>query len=82
MEITEEKNCTGELKFEDAMSRLEQIVADLERGRCELDESLSLFEEGVKLVKLCTAKLDSAAQKVKILTADGTDAADKGDEND
>ena len=60
-----------DLKFEQAIDRLEQIVSALEAGKCDLDESLTLFEEGVSLVKLCSEKLDSAAEKVKILTSDG-----------
>ena len=57
-----------DIKFEDAISKLESIVSTLETGKCELDESLALFEEGVSLVKLCSARLESASQKVKILT--------------
>ncbi len=57
-----------ELKFEEAIERLEKIVSTLEGGKCDLDESLTLFEEGVSLVKLCSAKLDAASEKVKILT--------------
>ena len=82
METTEIINGSDEVKFEEAMSRLEQIVSDLERGKCDLDESLGLFEEGVKLVKLCSAKLENAAQKVKILTAEGKESDDEGEEND
>ena len=40
----------------------------MEQGNVPLEESLKLFEEGVGLVRACTAKLDSAEQKVKILT--------------
>ncbi len=67
-----EKN-TG-MTFEAAMARLEEIVRMLESGNAPLDTSLSLFEEGVALVKLCNSKLDAAEQKVKILTdaGDGT----------
>ena len=57
-----------EMNFENAIARLEQIVRALESGNAPLDESLSLFEEGVRLVKLCTDKLDSAESKIKILT--------------
>lgn len=57
-----------EMSFEGAMGRLEEIVSALEKGDAPLDRSLELFEEGVKLVKLCSAKLEDAEQKVKILT--------------
>ena len=62
------------LTFEAAMARLEEIVHALEGGNAPLDQSLSMFEEGVALVKLCNSRLDAAEQKVKILTAapDGT----------
>lgn len=56
-----------ELTFETALSRLEEIVRALDGGSAPLDESLALFEEGVGLVKLCSGKLDSAEQRVKIL---------------
>lgn len=53
--------------FEQAMSRLEEIVKTLERGECDLDESLKLFEEGAKLARSCNEMLDKAEQKVNIL---------------
>ena len=56
-----------EMTFEAALIRLEEIVRLLESGNAPLDESLSLFEEAVGLVKLCNSKLDCAEQKVKIL---------------
>lgn len=56
-----------ETTFEDALTRLEEIVRTLDGGNAPLDKSLSLFEEGVALVKLCSGKLDSAEQRVKIL---------------
>lgn len=58
---------TKEMKFEQALSRLEEIVRALDSGAAPLDESLALFEEGVRLVKLCSEKLDGAEQRVKIL---------------
>ena len=53
--------------FEQNMSRLEEIVLALERGECDLDESLKLFEEGAKLARSCNEMLDKAEQKVMIL---------------
>lgn len=60
--------------FEEAMSRLDEIVGLLERGDAPLEESLKLFEEGTKLMKQCSGLLDKAEQKVRQLTggADGT----------
>ncbi|MCQ2770703.1 MAG: exodeoxyribonuclease VII small subunit [Clostridia bacterium] len=56
-----------EIKFEEALERLENIVDMMESGEAPLDKSLELFEEGIKLVKLCTEKLDKAEQKIKIV---------------
>ncbi len=58
-----------EWTFEKAMTRLEQIVAALEGGRCTLDESLKLFEEGTKLTAYCSRLLKEAEQKIIKLTA-------------
>lgn len=55
------------LKFEDAMTRLETIVTELEKGDLPLDESLKIFEEGIKLSKSCLKILDEAERKVEIL---------------
>lgn len=59
----------AEMTFEQAMTRLEQIVATLESGRCTLDESLKLFEEGTKLTAYCAEQLKTAEQKIVKLTA-------------
>ena len=55
------------MTFESALARLEEIVGAMESGDAMLDQSLSLFEEGIGLVKFCTKALDDAEQKVKIL---------------
>ncbi len=60
-----------EWTFEKAMARLEQIVTALEGGRCTLDDSLKLFEEGTKLTAYCSRLLKEAEQKIVKLTADG-----------
>lgn len=56
------------MTFESAIARLEEIVRILEGGQAQLDSALSMFEEGVALVKLCNSRLDSAEQKVKMIT--------------
>lgn len=58
------------LKFENAMARLETIVSDLEKGDLPLDESLKIFEEGIRLSKTCLKMLDDAERKVEILIQD------------
>ena len=57
------------ITFEQAMARLEQIVATLESGRCSLDDSMKLFEEGAKLTAFCQKALRSAEQKIIKLTS-------------
>jgi len=64
------------IKFEDALRRLEEIVRLLEGGDSALDTSLELFEEGVALVKLCNKQLDEAEQKVTMLTLSETGGAE------
>lgn len=55
------------LSFEEAMQRLDGIVKRLEHGDVALDESLSLFEEGSRLLASCNQMLDAAEQKVIML---------------
>ena len=59
-----------EMTFEEAVARLEAIVHTMESGNAQLEEALALFQEGASLVQFCNQKLDSAEQKVKILTED------------
>ncbi len=53
--------------FEEALVRLEEIIQKLEKGELNLEESLTLFEEGIALARHCNAKLDEAQGKVEIL---------------
>ena len=57
--------------FEKALDKLEEIVQGLESGDLSLDEALKKYEEGVKLARLCTKKLDAVQRKVEILIKDG-----------
>lgn len=59
---------TKQPTYEEAITRLEQIVAKLESGQCTLDESLKLFEEGTKLTAFCSRALKSAEQTIVKLT--------------
>ena len=54
-------------KFDESLKKLEGIVARLEEGDLALEESLKLFEEGIKLSRLCTKQLEEAERKVEIL---------------
>lgn len=55
--------------FEQSITELEKIVERLENGDVTLDESLELFEKGIKLSKSCQKMLDSAEKKVSVLMA-------------
>lgn len=54
-----------EINFESALKRLEEISAEMEEGKLSLDESVKLYEEGVKLSKYCSWKLSDVDQKVE-----------------
>jgi exodeoxyribonuclease VII small subunit len=54
-------------KFEEALGKLEDIVKKMESGDMTLEESLKAFEEGIKLARLCSRKLDEAERRVEIL---------------
>lgn len=58
------------VKFEQAMARLEAIVGELEKGDLPLDESLKIFEEGIRLSKNCLKVLEEAERKVEVLIQD------------
>ena len=58
----------GQIKFEQAMQRLEQIVEDLEKGELDIDKSLEIFEEGIKMSRVCSKKLNEAEAKIEKLT--------------
>lgn len=61
-----------DLSFEEAMTKLEKIVKELESGSCDLDNSINLYTEGMNLAKYCGDKLNNATEKVnKILTENG-----------
>lgn len=55
------------LSFEEALARLEAIVQELEEGEADLDRTLSLYEEGVRLSKLCHKRLEAAEKKIEVL---------------
>lgn len=56
--------------FEKSLEQLQEIVSKLEAGDVSLDESLTLFEKGIKLSKSCQKILDDAEKKVSVLVAD------------
>lgn len=60
-----------ELNFEETMENLEKIVQELEKGDLNLDDSISKFEEGMKLSKNANKYLEEAEKKITILVNDG-----------
>ncbi len=65
------------MTYEQAVTRLEEIVKLLESGTASLDDSLQLFEEGTRLAAFCSKTLDAAEQKIRTLSEAEADA--KGD---
>jgi exodeoxyribonuclease VII small subunit len=59
-----------DLKFEDCLGRLEQIVAQLEAGKLSLEESLKVFEEGIGLARHCARYLADAERRIELLAKD------------
>ena len=59
-----------ELTFEEAMKQLEQIVQELESGDQPLETAIEKFEQGIKLSKLCSQKLDETEKRITILLQD------------
>jgi exodeoxyribonuclease VII small subunit len=56
--------------FEKAMKKLEQIAQELESGDQPLEEAVNKFEEGIKLSRYCSEKLDETEKKINILLKD------------
>lgn len=56
-----------ELKFEEALEKLEKIVEDLEGGELSLDESMKRYEEGIRLSQLCSKRLEEAKKRIELL---------------
>lgn len=62
------KKSPKEPRFEEALERLETIASSLEDGDLTLEQSLRLFEEGVRLTRLCASRLDEAQKRIELLT--------------
>jgi exodeoxyribonuclease VII small subunit len=63
------------ISFEDALKRLEEIVAEMEGGDLGLDRMMADFEEGNGLVRFCTAKLNEVERKIEKLVQKGDESA-------
>lgn len=74
----------GELSFEEALSRLEAIVRELEAGRIKLDDAVNAYEQAVGLKNFCEKKLQKAKLKIEkiVVAPDGTPSLTPLDKND
>jgi len=70
----------GAPSFEAALKQLDEIVLRLEKGELALEESLKLYEEGIRLSRLCHAKLEEAEGKIELLLKDARGEAAHGRE--
>ena len=57
----------AEIKFEEALKKLEKIVEDLEQGELSLDEALKKYQEGIELSRICSQRLENAKKKIEVL---------------
>ena len=61
---------TAAPSFEEALKKLEEIVQRLERGELPLEESLTCYEDGIRLSRLCHTKLEEAERRIEVLVKD------------
>lgn len=67
----------GKANFEETMKKLEEIANELEKGDLNLEESLSKFEEGMKLSKECNEIIENAEKRISILLEKDGDIEEK-----
>ena len=68
------KKDAKEMGFDDALARLEEIVAQMESGEMDLDAMVAAFEEGQRLIQLCSKKLNEVERRIEVLVKDSTGA--------
>lgn len=57
----------AEIKFEEAIKKLEKIVEDLENGDLSLDDALKKYQDGMEMARLCNQRLENAKKKIDVL---------------
>ena len=72
--MTKAKPLSRNLSFEQALERLQEIVAGLEDPERGLESSLELFEEGVSLSRLCRSKIDEIQKRVEVVLKETADS--------
>lgn len=65
-------NREEELSVEEAFARIQALIKNMEREDATLEQSFADYEEGMRLVRLCTSRIDSVEQRVQQMNADGT----------
>lgn len=72
--MADEKDIRKEeqLSVEAAFARMQELIKDMERDDATLEQSFADYEEGMRLVKLCTSKIDDVERKVQQMNADGS----------
>jgi len=80
MGATEQRGVIGDLSFEEAYARLEDVLSRLQMGNMSLDDSLAAFEEGMALAAHCQSLLDAAELRVEMLERAAPDANPDDDE--
>ena len=72
---------TGTESFEQALSRLEEIVRKLDDPEVRIEESVELYQEGLRLSRICTERLETVSQKIEQIRALDSDRAEASSEN-
>lgn len=70
MSAKQEAPGSDELSFDTLMNRLDGIVGELEAGELPLERALTIFEEGIKLARAGSQRLDAAEKKIEVLLAE------------
>jgi exodeoxyribonuclease VII small subunit len=65
--MSEKKTDVDPKDFEEALLRLEGIVKELERGELSLESSLGRYEQGIRLARFCSSKLEEAEKRIELL---------------
>lgn len=71
----------GPESFEQALSRLEEIVRKLDDPEVRIEESVELYQEGLRLSRICSERLETVSQKIEQIRAQDSDSADASTED-
>ncbi|MBX7208940.1 MAG: exodeoxyribonuclease VII small subunit [Verrucomicrobiaceae bacterium] len=68
--MSDARHKEDEPSFEQAMERLDEIVASMEGERMSLEDMVRSYEDGVRLLRVCRGRIDSAKRRVEMITTD------------